>query len=119
MSVKHCFQGLVFLLVFLVAGVAFSADLLIISAEESWLSDLDKLKRFKDASGRPTILVSLGDVLANYAGWDDAEKVKMCIKYHRETFGIKQVLLVGHPNTFPVRYTWWGYTTDPNKPPWH
>jgi hypothetical protein len=121
MKTKKFFRALFFLLILLMPRIGFGEDLLIISARSTFLPSLNDLKRFKDASGRPTILLLLDDVLADmdYAGFDAAEQVKMCIKYHKETYGIKHVLLVGHANMFPVRHTWYGYRSNPMSPPSH
>jgi len=79
-------------------------DLLII-APDSWLNALQPLVNEKEQHGIKTILMSIEDILSQYNGRDNAEKVKYCIKDATEQYGIKYVLLVGDVNKIPVRYS--------------
>jgi hypothetical protein len=83
---------------------------LLIIAPEAFIDELLPLLRFKEASGRPTVLVSLTQVYANpqCSGADEAEQVKRCIAFYQASLGIEHVLLVGDVDQFPVRYRWWG-----------
>jgi len=81
-------------------------DLLIIAPDE-FMDEVEPLQRFKDASGRPTIVLSLSEVYANVncsGGVDEPEKIKMCIAHYEQTEAIKYVMLVGDSDKFPVRY---------------
>lgn len=89
-------------------------DLLII-APDKFIDELQPLKQFKDATERPTLLVSLSDVEKKDFGVvrDDPEQIKRFIAECEQSFGIKYVMLAGDSDTFPVRYckaykTEWG-----------
>jgi hypothetical protein len=81
---------------------------LLIIAPDEFLDELEPLRRFKDASARPTILVSLDQVDQQFPGVDLPEKVKRCIDHNVQYHGVKHVLLVGDIDKFPARYRWWG-----------
>lgn len=81
---------------------------LLIIAPDGFIDELQPLKRFKDASGRPAILLSLTHVYQQFAGVDDAEKIKRCIAYHAQHSGVKHVMLAGDVDKLPVRWRWWG-----------
>jgi hypothetical protein len=82
-------------------------ELLILTADE-FLEAVQPLKNFKDATGRPAMLVSLSQVRNGFTGVDDAEKVKKCIAHHVQYAGVKRALLVGDVDKFPVRWRYWG-----------
>lgn len=103
--------GAVLLLVSALAPIPSPADNeLLIIAPAAFIDPLLPLLRFKEASGRPTVLVSLNQVYANpqCAGVDEAEQVKRCIALYQASLGIDHVLLVGDIDQFPARYRWWG-----------
>jgi hypothetical protein len=107
----------VFLLsLFFPALEASSAELLILAPDE-FIDELQPLKRFKDATGRPTLLISLSQVYGDslFNGADDPERIKKCIAYHAQHSGVQHVILVGDVDKFPVRWTWWGRWM-PNDP---
>jgi hypothetical protein len=83
-------------------------DLLII-APDDFIDELQPLKRFKDASFTPTMLLSLSQVdqnpNCNTSGWDQPERIKRCIAYYQQTSNVRYVMLVGDSDQFPVRYT--------------
>lgn len=81
---------------------------LLIIAPDDFMDELQPLKRFKDASGRPTILVSLTQIYNSYPGADQAEKVKYAIEHYKSANGIRYVMLVGDIDRFPARWRWWG-----------
>ncbi|MGQ9517785.1 MAG: C25 family cysteine peptidase [Anaerolineae bacterium] len=81
---------------------------LLIIAPDNFMEELQPLKRFKDASGRPTILVSLTQIYNAFPGADTAEKVKNGIAHYRSANGIRYVMLVGDIDRFPARWRWWG-----------
>lgn len=97
-----------FLWALLFAVSAFSQENLLIIAPDVFLDALQPLKQFKDASGRPTTLLSLSQVYASFTGADEAEKVKKCIASYQQSAGIDYVMLVGDVDRFPVRWRWWG-----------
>jgi len=80
-------------------------DLLIIAPSE-FADELAPLKAFKDATGRPTVIVSLESIYANtaYDGYDTAEEIKKCIADYEDTHNVKYVLLVGDVDHLPMRY---------------
>lgn len=62
----------------------------------------------KDASGMPTLIVTVEDIgssPAYAAGRDIQEKIKLAIDALRKAHGIRYVMLVGDADKFPVRYT--------------
>lgn len=78
-------------------------ELLIIAPGE-FIDALRPLKDFKDATNRPTLLLSLEEIYVNFHGSDIAEMVKKCIANYEKTYGIEYVMLVGDSDKFPVRY---------------
>jgi parallel beta-helix repeat protein len=91
-------------------------ELLIIAPDE-FIDELKLLKDFKDATGRPTILLSLSEIYSNPSctGVDAPEKIKKCIAHYEKSTGIKYVMLVGDVDKLPVRWRWWGL---PNQEYW-
>lgn len=79
-------------------------DLLIITPSE-FKSAIAPLEVFKNQTGIVTATVVLEDVYQQYAGRDEAEKVKKCLAEYRTKAGIRYALLVGDCEKFPVRYT--------------
>jgi len=78
-------------------------DMLIITPEE-FADELEPLKQFKDATSRPSVIVTLEDIYSDYTGADQAEKIKKCIADYEDTHNIKYVLLVGDVDKLPMRY---------------
>jgi len=78
-------------------------DLLII-APQAFEDELVPLKQFKDATGRPSVIVTLEDIYTNYTGADKAEQVKKCIADYEADHHIRYVLLVGDVDQIPMRY---------------
>jgi hypothetical protein len=78
-------------------------DLLIITPE-LFEEELEPLKQFKDATGRPSVIVTLEDIYSVYPGADKAEQVKYCIADYEATHNIKYVMLVGDVDKLPIRY---------------
>lgn len=81
---------------------------LLIIAPDDFMDEVQPLKRFKDASGRPTILRSLTQIYSSFPGADQAEKVKYAIEHYTSVYGIQYVMLVGDIDRFPARWRWWG-----------
>jgi len=107
MNFKSVITIAVFLALLFFASIAFSQILIL--APDEFIDELEPLKRFKNCSGRLTILLSLTQVYNNFPGGvDEAEKVKKCIEHYEKFNGIKHVLLVGDVDKFPVRWRWWG-----------
>jgi hypothetical protein len=80
-------------------------DMLIITPAE-FQDELEPLKQFKDATCRPTVIVTLENIYANpsYNGYDQAEEIKKCIADYKENHAVKYVLLVGDVDRLPMRY---------------
>lgn len=91
-------------------GGAGNYELLIIAPDE-FIDELKPLKDFKDATGRPTILLRLGELYSNPSctGVDEPEMIKNCIAHYQKSNGIKHVMLVGDVDKLPVRWRWWGF----------
>lgn len=84
-------------------------DKSLVIAPDVFIDELKPLKRFKDATVRPTTLLSLNDVYKNFNGVDKPEQIKRCIAHHEDEHGVRFVMLVGDVDQFPVRWRWWGY----------
>lgn len=97
--------GVALLLALLLTAVpAISQNRLLIIAPDEFIDELEPLKRFKDCSGRPTILLSLTQVYQDYTGRDEPERIKRCIAAYEKSHNIQFVLLVGDCDKFPVRF---------------
>ncbi len=96
------------LLLAISAAPLFGQDRLLIIAPDEFVEQLEPLKRFKDASGRPTTLLSLEQVYESFSGVDNPERIKNGIAYYESTAGIDHVMLVGDIDKFPARWRWWG-----------
>lgn len=96
------------MLALLVWAPALAQERLLIVTADDFLGELWRLKAFKDATGRPTTLLSLNEVLITFPGVDSAEQVKRCIEHYARTQEVEYVLLVGDVERFPVRWRWWG-----------
>jgi hypothetical protein len=107
MNTKNTLITAILLAVFL-SSPAISQDELLIIAPDEFIDELLPLMRFKEASARPTTLLSLTQVYnLNFQG-DEAEQIKRCIALYEQALGIDHVLLVGDVDKFPVRWRWWG-----------
>lgn len=111
-SIYSSFVLSVLLLLMDCSTIYAAAHVLIITPDE-YIDQVLPLKSFKDATGRPTILVTLTQVRSNFTGVDDAEKVKRCIAHFVDNDGIRQVLLVGDVDRFPARYQFWRVVLSP------
>lgn len=80
---------------------------LLIIAPDEFLDELEPLRRFKDATARPTILVGLDHIENSFTG-DEPEQIKRAIAWYESTSGIDHVMLVGDIDKFPARWQWWG-----------
>ena len=110
MKSKHLKEIAILWMLLSIPLVALSQDNLLIIAPDDFIDELQPLRRFKDASVRPTTLVSLNQIYVDprFSGADEAEQVKRCIAYYEQNNKIKHVLLVGDIDQFPTRYRWWG-----------
>jgi hypothetical protein len=79
-------------------------DLILISPSE-FANNLTKLIEHKNSYNMKTTLVLLENIIEKYPGRDTPEKIKYCIKYAVEKWGIKYVLLVGDIKHIPIRNT--------------
>ncbi|MHC1575266.1 MAG: right-handed parallel beta-helix repeat-containing protein [Candidatus Methanogasteraceae archaeon] len=89
------------------SGIAYAGNYeLLIIAPDEFIDELKPLKDFKDATGRPTILLSLSEIYSNpsCSGIDEPEKIKKCIAHYEKSYSIQFVMLVGDCDKFPVRY---------------
>ena len=85
--------------------VAARAQEVLILAPNDFLTALQPLKRFKDATARPAYLVGLTQVYAGFTGADEAEQVKRCIDWYRRNHGVDYVLFGRHrpvPRALPL-----------------
>ena len=77
-------------------------DILVITPEQ-WVSHFDEYVEFYEARGLRTHVTALEDILANYDGRDDAEKMRTYIAQEYENEGIMMVLLGGDAGIVPWR----------------
>jgi hypothetical protein len=78
---------------------------MVIIAPSLFSEELQPLIDHKNLGGVRTILKTTEEILAEYAGRDDPEKIKYFIKNAIETWGVEYVLLVGGAAQLPGRYT--------------
>lgn len=77
-------------------------ELLVITPQQ-WVSHFDEYVAFYSARGLRTRVAALENILANFEGRDDAEKVRAYISQEYENEGIMMVLLGGDSNVVPWR----------------
>lgn len=77
-------------------------ELLVITPQQ-WVSHFDEYVEFYEARGLRTHVTALEDIIANYDGRDDAEKMRTYIAQEYENEGIMMVLLGGDSNVVPWR----------------
>lgn len=77
-------------------------ELLVITPEE-WVPYFDEYVAFYEARGLRTHVTALEDILANFDGRDDAEKMRAYITQEYENEGVMMVLLGGDSNVVPWR----------------
>lgn len=77
-------------------------ELLVITPEQ-WVPHFDEYVAFYEARGLRTHVTALEDIIANYDGRDDAEKIRTFIAQEYENEGIMMVLLGGDSNVVPWR----------------
>lgn len=104
MNSKKIPGAAILLALLFIPSLAMSQDNLLIIAPDEFIDELQPLKRFKDCSGRPTILLSLTRVYQDYSEGDEPEKIKRCIAAYEKSHNIKFVMLVGDCDKFPVRF---------------
>jgi hypothetical protein len=68
---------------------------MVIIAPSSFETDLQPLIDHKKSFGIDTVLKTTEDILKDYSGFDEPEKIKYFIKDALETWGVKYVLIVG------------------------
>lgn len=85
-------------------------ELLVITPEQ-WVPYFDEYVAFYEAHGLRTHVTALEDILANFDGRDDPEKMRAYIAQEYENEGIMMVLLGGDANLVPWRALWC-YATD-------
>ncbi|MBR4837202.1 MAG: T9SS type A sorting domain-containing protein [Bacteroidales bacterium] len=76
---------------------------LLVITPENWVSHFDEYVEFYEARGLRTHVTALEDILANFEGRDDAEKMRTYINQEYENEGIMMVLLGGDSNVVPWR----------------
>ena len=85
------------------------------------MTALQPLVTHKNATGMPTIAVSISQMTNYFRGLDDPEKIKRGIQYAHEHLGTQYVMLVGDAHWFPVRFIFLknfsqSYPHHPNEP---
>jgi hypothetical protein len=97
----------ILLIMFLFPINASSQNNLLIIAPDEFVDELQALKRFKDATGIPTMIVSLTDIYNNSVcstgSRDNPETIKKCIDEYVRSDNIQYVLLAGDSDKFPIR----------------
>jgi len=88
---------------------------LLILAPYDFVDELLPLKYWKDETGRPTIIVTLGEIEEKEyrRTKDQPERIKRCIEEYVANHNVQYVLIAGDSDKFPVRYikaynTQWG-----------
>ena len=76
---------------------------LLVITPQAWVSHFDEYVEFYEARGLRTHVTALEDILANFDGRDDAEKMREYISQEYENEGIMMVLLGGDSNVVPWR----------------
>ena len=84
-------------------GRSLSGYELLVITPQQWVSHFDEYVAFYEARGLRTHVTALEDILANFAGRDDAEKVRTYIDHEYTNEGIEMVLLGGDSNVVPWR----------------
>ena len=77
-------------------------ELLVITPQE-WVSHFDEYVEFYNARGLRTHVTALEEILANFEGRDDAEKMRAYISQEYENQGIQMVLIGGDVALMPWR----------------
>jgi len=106
MDYQKLLKLITLLTLLLLPALAHSQDNLLIITPDEFMDELQPLKRFKDASGRPTIILPLSQIYNDpkYNSFRDGpEKIKNCISDYESTHNIHYVMLVGDIDKFPVR----------------
>ena len=80
-------------------------EILVITPQE-WVPYFDEYVAFYEARGLRTHVTALEDILANFAGRDNAEKMRNYIIQEYENQGIVMVLLGGDSGLVPWRAFW-------------
>ena len=80
-------------------------ELLVITPQQ-WVSHFDEYVEFYEDRGLRTHVTALEDIIANYDGRDNAEKMRTYITQEYENEGIMMVLLGGDSNVVPWRALW-------------
>ncbi len=71
---------------------------------------MQRLADYKNATGIPTKVELIENILASYTGVDDAEALRNSLKDHYAN-GVTHVMLAGDENTVPIRHTYY-YNTS-------
>ncbi len=100
-------------------GVTGQRSFLIIAPDE-FMAALAPLVDHKNATGMPTLAVSIGQLTARFMGADDPEKIKRGIQFAHEHLATRYVMLVGDAHWFPVRFIFFknfsrSYPNHPNE----
>ena len=100
-------------------GVTGQRSFLIIAPDE-FMAALAPLVDHKNATGMPTLAVSIGQLTARFPGADDPEKIKRGIQFAHEHLATRYVMLVGDAHWFPVRFIFFknfsrSYPNHPNE----
>ena len=84
-------------------GRSISGYELLVITPQQWVSHFNEYVEFYEARGLRTHVTALEEILANFEGRDDAEKVRAYISQEYENEGIMMVLLGGDSNVVPWR----------------
>ncbi|MHA2297498.1 MAG: C25 family cysteine peptidase [Candidatus Hodarchaeales archaeon] len=84
-------------------GSGSNVDYLIITSED-FLPELQLLVAWKQQRGLSTAIVTVEDILQEYSGRGNPEKIRNCIIHYYEEEGVTWVLLAGNQGQVPVKY---------------
>ena len=85
------------------AGPESSEALLLIITSWRFLSAAEELAELKNSSGVPTLIRTLDWISVSFEGRDLQERIRNCVRYMVDTYGIKFVILLGDHDIVPTR----------------
>jgi hypothetical protein len=84
---------------------ASSAPEYAIVTDSQLVASFEPLRRYRISCGIPTTIVTIEDIVSQYSGRDDAERLRNFLKSFYETGG-RHVLLGGDASIVPIRYAY-------------
>ncbi len=107
MSRSKFFAAIALITALMIPGLVAAQQVhLLIITPYDFVDELEPLKNWKDETGRPTTIVTLGEIEEIHLGEvrDQPEKIKKFIAEFVATHNTPYVMLAGDSDRFPVRY---------------